>query len=73
MGKRKENGPPSEIKTRDEIEQEQEIEAAHTPDSLVKVKFVNTYVGKLGVFYRNNVYDLTPGQYETLKGDCEQC
>jgi hypothetical protein len=36
------------------------------------VRFLSTYVGDLGIFYKNVSYRLTREQYEALKEDCEE-
>jgi hypothetical protein len=38
----------------------------------VKVIFIKTYIGDLGVFYKNNVYDLTAEQFKIFKDDCKE-
>ena len=38
---------------------------------LIKVKFKNTYIGKLGNYYIGRIYELSSEQYKKLKNDCE--
>jgi predicted solute-binding protein len=38
----------------------------------ITVRFVNTYIGELGVFYKNVQYELSKEQYEVLKKDCKE-
>jgi len=37
----------------------------------IKVRFKNTYVGKLGNFYEGKTYELSDDLYDTFKNDCE--
>jgi len=37
----------------------------------IKVKFRNTYIGKLGIFLQGKTYELSEGLYDTFKNDCE--
>jgi hypothetical protein len=38
----------------------------------IKVKFHNTYIGKLGTYYKDRIYELPSEIYQYLKIDCEE-
>jgi hypothetical protein len=38
----------------------------------VKVCFIKTYIGDLGIFYKNKTYELSGKLYELFKNDCEE-
>jgi hypothetical protein len=38
----------------------------------VRVRFINTYIGDLGVYYKNVPYELSREQYKVLKKDCKE-
>jgi hypothetical protein len=38
----------------------------------LKVQFINTYIGDLGIFYKGNIYELPYELYEKLKNDCKE-
>jgi hypothetical protein len=39
---------------------------------LFMVKFIKTYIGDLGVFYKDRIYELSSEQYKVFKNDCEE-
>jgi hypothetical protein len=55
-------------KTEDRIEVPVETERTGP----IKVKFKNTYVGKLGTFYKDKIYDLPVEIHKLLSIDCER-
>jgi hypothetical protein len=38
----------------------------------LKVQFINTYIGDLGIFYKGKIYELPYDLYEKLKNDCKE-
>jgi hypothetical protein len=38
----------------------------------LKVRFTNTYIGDLGIFYKGQAYELPYDLYEKLKNDCKE-
>jgi hypothetical protein len=40
--------------------------------STIKVRFINTYIGKLGTFYKGLIYELPFYLYEKIKRECEE-
>jgi hypothetical protein len=51
------------------IEKKIEKVIDESEDKKVSVKFKNTYIGSLGVFYKNNRYDIINKLSEKLKND----
>jgi hypothetical protein len=41
-------------------------------DIILKVKFNNTYIGDLGIYYKGKIYELPYDLYEILKNDCKE-
>jgi hypothetical protein len=41
-------------------------------EDIIKVEFINTYIGDLGIFYRGGIYNLPYGLYEKFKNDCKE-
>ena len=39
---------------------------------IYKVRFLNTYIGIHGNYYKNTVYELPESLFEILKNDCEE-
>jgi hypothetical protein len=39
---------------------------------ILKVQFINTYIGDLGIFYKGNIYELPYELYEKLNNDCKE-
>jgi hypothetical protein len=37
-----------------------------------RVIFINTYIGDLGIFYKNKTYELSNEQYKIFKNDCKE-
>jgi hypothetical protein len=60
------------MKTKKEAGIDNEFEISAKTDNKIKVKFHNTYMGGLGSFYSDNIYELTAEIYEMLKMDCEK-
>jgi hypothetical protein len=38
----------------------------------LKVQFINTYIGDLGIYYKGNIYELPYELYKKLKNDCKE-
>jgi hypothetical protein len=38
----------------------------------IKVRFINTYIGTLGNFYKGIIYELPFELYEKIKRECEE-
>jgi hypothetical protein len=38
----------------------------------IKVVFINTYIGDLGIFYRGRTYELSGEQFRVLASDCKE-
>jgi hypothetical protein len=38
----------------------------------LKVQFINTYIGDLGIYYKGKIYELPYELYEKLKNDCNE-
>jgi hypothetical protein len=39
---------------------------------ILKVQFINTYTGDLGIYYKGKIYELPYDLYEKLKNDCRE-
>jgi hypothetical protein len=39
---------------------------------ILKVQFINTYIGDLGIYYKGKIYELPYDLYEKLKSDCKE-
>jgi hypothetical protein len=48
---------------------EQDEVATNEPKEKIRVLFTNTYIGELGVYYKNNYYFLDEELAEKLKDD----
>jgi hypothetical protein len=47
----------------------EEANAENKPKEKIKVLFKNTYIGELGIYYKNNYYFIDEGTAEKLKDD----
>jgi hypothetical protein len=46
-------------------------EKAIQPNNKLFVKFKRDYIGKLGIFYNEKIYEIPKEIYDLLKIDCE--
>jgi hypothetical protein len=52
-------------------ETKDEVSVETKPKEKIKVLFKNTYMGELGIFYKNNYYSIDEDLTEKLKDDIE--
>jgi hypothetical protein len=41
-------------------------------NELIKVIFINAYIGDLGIYYKGKTYELTNERYKLFKNDCKE-
>jgi len=49
-----------------------DIEAVENKKNEIKVKFTNTYLGKLGNFYKDKIYIIPVEIFKLLNIDCKE-
>jgi hypothetical protein len=47
-------------------------EKINAAKKIIKVIFTNTYCGNLGVYYKENTYELPFDIYKRIKNDCKE-
>jgi hypothetical protein len=50
----------------------EQVELEVTDKEKYKVRFLKTYIGNEGIFYKNNVYELKPEQFKIFVREVEE-